>query len=61
MQKLVKAAEKATADNVILTIENENLRKKATTAEDRAKTWSRKELSKAQVISSENVVCLREK
>ena len=50
VQKLLKAVEKATADNVILTVENENLRLKATSAEDRVKTRSRKELSKAQVV-----------
>ena len=61
VQKLLKAAEKATADNVILTVENENLRLKATSAEDRVKTRSHKELSKAQVVDAEDVVCLREK
>ena len=40
VEKLLKAAAKATADNVILTIENQNLRKKATCAEDRVKTRS---------------------
>lgn len=61
VEKLHKAAAKATADNVILTIENQNLRKKATSAEDRVKTRSRKELSKAQVIEVEDVVRIREK
>ena len=61
VEKLVKAAERATAENVILTVENENLRRKATSAEDRIKTRSRKELSKAQVITADDVVRIREK
>ena len=59
VQKLLKAAAKATAENVILSVENENLRQKATAAEDRLKTRSRKELSKVQVIDAEDVVCIR--
>ena len=61
VEKLVNAAARATADNVILAMENLTLRQKATTATDRAKTRSRKELSKAQVISSGDVVKIREK
>jgi hypothetical protein len=57
--KLFKAAAQASADNVILTVENANLRSKATSAEDRAKVRSRKELSKARVISVEDVVRIR--
>ena len=60
VQKLYKAAAKATAENVILTVENENLRRKASSAEDRKKTRSRKELSKAQVISAADVARIRE-
>ena len=59
VEKLLKAAEKATAENVILSVENANLRRKATAAEDRQKTRSRKELSKAQVITAEDVVRIR--
>jgi hypothetical protein len=58
VQKLLKAAAKATAENVILTVKNENLRRKATAAEDRVKTRSRKELSKAQVIKVTDVICI---
>ena len=61
VEKLVNAAARATADNVVLAMENLTLRQKATSAADRAKTRSRKELSKAQVISSANVVKIREK
>ena len=57
--KLLNAAARATADNVILAIENANLREKATSAADRAKTKSRKEMSKARVISVEDVLQLR--
>ena len=56
VEKLLKAAEKATAENVILTVENANLHQKATAAEDRQKTQSRKELSKEQVITPGDVV-----
>ena len=59
VQKLFKAAAKATAENVILTVENQTLRRKATAAEDRQKTRSRKEMSKAQVITVEDVVRIR--
>ena len=52
---------KATAENVILTVENQTLRRKATAAEDGQKTRSRKEMSKAQVITVEDVVCIRAK
>jgi len=58
--KLHNAAARATADNVILAIENANLREKATSAADRAKTKSRKEMSKVQVISVEDVLRLRQ-
>ena len=57
--KLLNAAARATADNVILAIENATLREKATSAADRAKTKSRKEMSKARVISAEDVLRLR--
>lgn len=57
--KLLNAAAPATADNVILAIENATLREKATSAADRAKTKSRKEMSKAWVISVEDVLWLR--
>ncbi|KAG0138020.1 hypothetical protein HOY82DRAFT_534974 [Tuber indicum] len=57
--KLLNAAARATADNVILAIENANLREKATSVADRAKTKSRKEMSKARVISVEDVLRLR--
>ena len=46
---------------MFLTIENQNLRKKAMCAEDRVKNRSQKELSKAQVIEVEDVVRIREK
>ena len=59
VQKLFKAAAKATAENVILSVENQTLRRKATAAEDRQKTQSRKEMSKAQVITVEDVVRIR--
>ena len=58
--KLLNAAARATADNVILAIENANLREKATSAADRAKTKSRKEMSKARVISVGDVLRLRQ-
>ena len=58
--KLLNAAARATADNVILAIENANLREKATSAADRAKTKSRKEISKVRVISVEDVLRLRQ-
>ena len=57
--KLLNAAARATADNVIRAIENATLREKATSAADRAKTKSRKEMSKARVISAEDVLRLR--
>ena len=60
VEKLLKAAEKATAENVILSVENANLRLKATATEDRQKTRSRKELSKAQVITPGDVVRIRQ-
>ena len=60
VQKLLKAAARATAENVILNVENENLRRKATAEEDMVKTRSRKELSKAQVVTVGDVVRIRE-
>ena len=60
VEKLYKAAAKATAQNVILTIENANLRQKATSAADRAKARSRKELSKARVMDADDVLRIRE-
>ena len=57
--KLLNSAARATADNIILAIENANLREKATSVADRAKTKSRKEMSKARVISVEDVLRLR--
>ena len=57
--KLLNAAARATADYVILAIENATLREKATSAADRAKTKSRKEMSKVWVISAEDVLRLR--
>ena len=60
VQKLLKAAARATAENVILNVENENLRRKATAEEDMVKTRSRKELSKAQVVTVEDVVRIRD-
>ena len=60
VNKLYKAAARATAKNVILEVENDNLRRKAASAEDRLKTRSRKELSKAQVIEVEDVTRIRE-
>ena len=59
VQKLFNAAARATAENVVLSIENANLRKKATSVADRLKTRSRKELSKARWISSEDVTRIR--
>ena len=59
VEKLVNAAAKATADNVVLAMENLTLRQKATSAADRAKTRSRKELSKAQLVCAADVVKLR--
>jgi hypothetical protein len=59
VQKLLKAAAKDTAENVILTVENDDLRWKATAAEDRVKTRSRKVLSKAQVIEVTDAVRIR--
>ena len=53
--KLLYAAARAITDNVILAIENATLREKATSAADRAKTKSRKEMSKARVILVEDV------
>ena len=59
VEKLVNAAAKATADNVILAMENLTLRQKATSAADRVKTQSRKELSKAKLVCAADVVKLR--
>ena len=55
VQILFNAAARATAENVVLSIEDANLRKKETTAADFLKTRSRKELSKARWITSEDV------
>ena len=60
VEKLFNAAAQAKADNVILTIENQNLRSKATSAADKEKTKSRKEMSKARVISVQDVLRIRE-
>ena len=60
VEKLFNTAAQAKADNVILTIENQNLRSKATSAADKEKTKSRKEMSKAQVISVQDVLRIRE-
>ena len=59
VQKLFKEAAKATAENVILTVENQTLHQKATATEDRQKTRSRKEMSKAQVITVADVMRIR--
>lgn len=59
VQKLVTAAAAAIADNVILVTENTRLRKRAMTAEEKQKSKSRKHLSKARVISAEDVVRLQ--
>lgn len=56
VEKLIHAAARARTDNVILSIENSNLQKKATSAADREKTKSRKEMSKARVITAGDVV-----
>jgi len=56
VEKLSNAAAQAKADNVILTIENQILRSKATSAADKEKTRSRKEMSKARVISVQDVL-----
>ena len=60
VEKLFNAAAQAKADNVILPIENRNLCSKATLAADEEKTKSRKEMSKAQVISVQDVLRIRE-
>ena len=60
VSKIFKPAARATADNVILAVDNENLRRKAASAEDRLRTRSRKELSKAQVIEVADVIRIRE-
>ena len=59
VEKLYKAAAKATMQNVILAIENKNLCRKATSAADRAKAQSRKELSKARIIDADDVLRIR--
>jgi len=60
VEKLFKKAAQAKADNVILTIEIQNLHNKATSAIDKEKTKSRKEMSKARVISVQDVLRIRE-
>jgi len=60
VEKLFNAAAQAKADNVILTIENQNLHSKATSAADKEKTKSRKEMSKARVISVQDVLRIRQ-
>ena len=60
VQKLLKAAARVTAENVILHVENKNLRRKVTAEEDMVKTRSRKELSKAEVVTVGDVVRIRE-
>jgi len=60
VEKLFNAAAQAKADNIILTIENQNLRSKATSAADKEKTKSRKEMSKARVISVQDVLRIRQ-
>lgn len=59
VEKLVTAATAAIADNVILMTENTRLRKKAMTAEEKQSSKSRKHLSKARVISAEDVIRLQ--
>ena len=46
VEKLFNAAAQATPDNIILTIENQNLHSKAISAADKEKNKSRKEMSK---------------
>lgn len=59
VEKIVKAAAQATADNIMLAMVNLTLHQKATSAVDCAKTRSRKVLSKAKLISVHDVVNLR--
>ena len=60
VQKLFNAAALAKADNLILTIENQTLCSKAISAADNKKTKSRNEMSKARVISVQDVLSIRE-
>lgn len=60
VEKLARAAEKATAENVILWSEIERLQEQSVAVAGIVKTKSRKVLSRALLVSAEDVVRLRE-
>jgi len=60
VEKLARAAEKATAENVILRSEIERLQQQTIQVAGIVKTKSRKVLSRALLVSAEDVVRLRE-
>ena len=60
VEKLARAAEKATAENVILRSEIERLQQQTVAVAGIVKTKSQKVLSRALLVSAEDVVRLRE-
>lgn len=59
VEKLVTAAAAAISDNMMLTTENTRFGKRAITAEEKQKSKSRMQLSKARVINTDNVIQLQ--
>ena len=60
VEKLARAAERATAENVILREEVKKLRSRGAITSEIGKTKSRKVLSKALIVTVEDVIRLRE-
>ena len=60
VEKLARAAERATAENVILREEVKKLRSREAITHEVGKTKSRKVLSKALIVLVEDVIRLRE-